>query len=74
MQNTQNISQYINFHGNEWAVLKLWLEAALERKIGLLINETDPDKSNQIRGAILAFKEILALEKAANQAANQGPR
>lgn len=60
-------TEYINFRGADWAVIKLYLEKMLQNKIGLLIGCTSHDDSNTIRGAISAIKQILALESAANQ-------
>lgn len=62
--------QYINFSGQDWTALKLYLEQAREKKIGLLIQADSHDKSNQVRGALQLIQELLALEKAAKQAAN----
>lgn len=56
----------LNFSSREWAVLKAWVEQKKITKIGLLINEESPSKSDQIRGALQFITEFLALESAAN--------
>lgn len=63
--------EHINFHGRDWAALKMWLEQVKEKKIGLLVIEESHDKSNKIRGSLQLITELLALEKAANSAANR---
>lgn len=64
--------EHINFHGQDWHNLKLYLNSSLDKKIGMLVQESTHDKSNQIRGAILMIKELLALEKASVKDANRG--
>lgn len=59
--------EYINFHGPEWAVLKQWLLAKQETQMGILISDITHDKANQIRGSLSLIRELLALEKAAQQ-------
>ena len=66
--------QHINFAGSDWNALKLWLLATQENKIGLLVSADSHDKSNQIRGSLAMLREILALERAAEMAAQQGVR
>lgn len=66
----QKPEQFLNFHGQDWNIIKIYLQQAKEKKIGLLIQADDHDKSNQIRGALAMIQELLALETAANKAAN----
>lgn len=61
----------INFHGPDWARIKIHLEKKMEQKIGLLVASRDHDESNRIRGSITMIKEILALENSANRADHQ---
>jgi hypothetical protein len=63
--------EYINFNGPEWAVLKAWLENKQEVQLGILVSDVAPDQANKIRGALGLIREILALEKAAVQAATR---
>lgn len=67
-----NFIQNIDYNGPTWKSLKLWLESVQQTKIGMLISEPTHDKSNQIRGALAMLQQILALEKAATQAAQNG--
>lgn len=62
----------INFHGPEWKTIKLWLEWKQEQKTDGLITSKDHDSSNQLRGAIILIRELLAEERAASQAAHVG--
>lgn len=57
--------KHINFAGQDWHILKLYLQQVKETKIGLLIQESDHDKSNQIRGSLALVQQLLALEKQA---------
>lgn len=61
----------INFHGPDWARIKIHLEKKMEQKIGLLVASRDHDESNRIRGSVTMIKEILALENSANRADHQ---
>jgi AMMECR1 domain-containing protein len=63
--------EYINFNGPEWAVLKVWLENKQETQLGMLVSDVAHDQANKIRGALGLIREILALEKAAAQAATR---
>ena len=58
---------FINFAGQDWSLLKMYLDKKLDTKISLLVGESEHDESNKIRGAISIIKEILALEKAATK-------
>lgn len=62
-----DIDKYIQYDGNAWQVLKQYLLAVKETKVGLLVNATDHDESNRIRGAISMIGQILALEETAKQ-------
>lgn len=64
--------EHINFHGQDWNNIKLYLNSMLDKKIGLLVQESTHDKSNQIRGAISVIREVLALKKASPRDANRG--
>jgi hypothetical protein len=64
-------TEYINFHGPDWARIKQYLEKKMEQKIGLLVGSRDHDESNRIRGSISMIKEILALENSARKADHQ---
>ena len=55
----------INYHGGDWAAIKEWLIEAKERKIGLLIQADNNDRTNQVRGSLSIIQEMLALEDAA---------
>lgn len=60
-----NIDNYIQYDSNAWQVLKTYLLAVKETKVGLLVQATDHDESNRIRGAISLINQILALEETA---------
>lgn len=64
--------EHISFNGRDWVVLKAWLNEVKENKIGLLIRADTQEKSDKIRGTLAFIQEILALEKAATNAAAQG--
>ena len=59
------IDKHIQYDGNAWQVLKTYLLAVKETKVGLLVQATDHDESNRIRGAISMVNQILALEETA---------
>lgn len=63
--------EHINFQSSDWNAIKVFLNQAIEKKVALLISAASHDESNKIRGAIGLAKELLALEKAAAQAANR---
>lgn len=65
-------SQYIDFNGETWRAIAAWAKQSQELKVKMLIGESSHDKSNQIRGSLSMIGELLALERAAKQAANQG--
>ena len=58
----QNPEQYINYNGQDWTALKLWLEGVQAQKIRLLVAATNHDESNKIRGSLAMIQQILALE------------
>lgn len=60
-------SKHLNFAGQDWFILKTYLEQMKEKKIGLLIQADSHDVSNQIRGSLALVQELLALEKQAAQ-------
>lgn len=66
------LEKHLNFAGQDWYILKKWLEEAKENKIGLLITADTHDKSNQIRGALSIIQTLLKMEEAALRAAQQG--
>lgn len=66
-----DFSKFIEFQGVTWKNLKLYLEDLKKTKLDLLVSADTHDKSNQIRGAISVISQILALENAANSAAQQ---
>lgn len=59
----QDYLQHIQFEGATWRALKHHLEVTKQNKIGLLVAESDHDKSNRIRGAIQVIDQLLALDK-----------
>lgn len=63
--------EQIMFHGRDWALLKAYLVHQKELKLQMLVSATDHDKSNHIRGALGMIQALLALESAAEQAANR---
>lgn len=63
---------YINFAGQDWHALKLYLKDREQHYVRALIVADTHDKSNQVRGTLLFIKQLLALETAAEQAASQG--
>jgi hypothetical protein len=62
----------INFYGNDWRILEMWLAESKEKKVGLLINEPTHDKSNRLRGSLDMINELLRLKNAANGPQSQG--
>lgn len=64
---TVDLTQYIQYEGQQWQVLKQYLLQVKESKIGLLVSAKDHDESNKIRGAILMINQLLALEETAKQ-------
>lgn len=58
---------YLNYKGQEWTALKMWLEEQKRNKVGLLIGAANHDDSNKLRGALQFIDQILALEKAAER-------
>ena len=60
-----NYDQSFQYEGNQWQVLKKYLQEVKEVKVGLLVKATDHDESNRIRGAISMIGQILALEETA---------
>lgn len=65
-------SQYIDFNSETWRAVAAWADQTQQLKVKMLIGEPTHDKSNQIRGSLSMIGELLALEKAAKQAANRG--
>lgn len=61
----------IMFKGRDWELLKLYLAAEREKKVQMLVSATDHDTSNRIRGALGMIQALLALENAAEQAAQR---
>lgn len=55
--------EYLDFNSPSWRAIKMYLEQAKEKKIGMLITANTHDGSNQIRGALVFINELLALEK-----------
>lgn len=64
---TVDLTQYIQYEGQQWQVLKQYLLQVKESKIGLLVSAKDHDESNKIRGAIFMINQLLALEETAKQ-------
>ncbi len=61
------LPENFQYDGYQWQVLKQYLLGVKETKVGLLVQATDHDESNRIRGAISMLNQILALEETAKQ-------
>ena len=55
-------ASYINFNGSDWAALKRKLEDDLAKKIRRLVNSSEHDDSQELRGAIKYIESLLKLE------------
>lgn len=64
--------EHILFAGRDWVILKAWLLEQKELKINALVRAETHDASNEVRGALKFIQQVLALEPAADRAANQG--
>lgn len=75
MKNTlPDLAQSLDVNTPTWKLIKTWLESKQETKIAMLVGSKEHDESNRIRGALSVIAELLALEKAAILAAQNGHR
>lgn len=63
--------EQIMFQGRDWQLIKAYLLAQREQKLGLLVGADSHDASNRYRGALSMIQTLLALETAAEQAAQR---
>ena len=63
--------EMLSFATHDWKVLKMWLLEQREQKVGLLIGASTQEQSDKYRGSIAMISQILALESAAQVAAQR---
>lgn len=59
---TVNPERFINFYGQDWIVIKTWLQYQEETCIGRLIGDASPDEANKLRGQLQIIRALLNLE------------
>lgn len=67
-----NLTNYINFNGQEWQAIKRWLQEQKEVELQKLIASKTHEDSMRVRGAINKLDMLLNAEKDANIASQQG--